>query len=397
MVKKFLVILLLVAVAGFSQTADPGKTPRWDGLMDYIKNGSYTFTYKTLTSPVLTTPTMSGAVVGNFFVASDGDSVKLRTQKYLYPLEVETGNVQKFAVDSVGNAIFAGTVSASAFSPTATSTIQARIINIIADTDTLTIDATTALNQFMLRANGTGIFRVDSSGNTLIAGTLKSNGAVTFGSVVSAGILGGAGTSTSALQTLGAAGGKAFSFYVGSTSTTASDAVTGFYLNTNYGTSGASAAPSGDAIRGRAYLVGDASGGTMISGGNFTTELAATTASNTGLTMGLKGNLVIPDGIMTNAGTYHGIQAELYLSGAAVNTTAYTEISPLSVCVSGTSPTSAAQVANIDAITFDFPSNMVASDATVMVTGGAGDTCDAKLRIDVNGTKYWIMLSTDDE
>jgi hypothetical protein len=241
---------------------------------------------------------------------------------------------------------------------------------------------------------------IDNATNGAICFRGALNQAIAGGTnVVSAGLLGGAGTSTSAAQTLGAGadGQKAFSYYLSTTSTTAAHNLVGYYMCVNYGTSGASAAPSGDVIRGRAYLVGDAAGVTMISGGNFTTELAASTASNTGLTMGLKGNLVIPDGVMTNAGTYHGIQAEIFLSGAAVNTTAYTEISPLSICVSGTAPTSAAQLANIDAITFDFPANMVTNDATVMVTGGAADTCDAKLRIDVNGTKYWIMLSTDDE
>jgi len=182
MVKKFLVILLLVAVAGISQTADPGRTPRWDGLMDYVKNGQYTFTYKTLTSPTitgatLTTPTLTGATVtggltlngnissNNLFVVSEGDSFKVRMYKYLYPLEIEIGNAQKAAIDSAGNAIFAGTVSAAAFSPTTSSAIQSRSILVLADGDSITADPTTA--QYMLRVGvgGAKKFAVDSAGN----------------------------------------------------------------------------------------------------------------------------------------------------------------------------------------------------------------------------------------
>jgi len=209
--------------------------------------------------------------------------------------------------------------------------------------------------------------------------------------VVSAGLLGGAGTATGTPQVLGAGAGKAFSFYIGSTSTTASHEVHGFYLNVNYGTSGASAAPSGDAIRGRAWLVGDASGGTAITGGAFTVELAATTASNTGLTCGLRGNLVLPSGVMTNAGTYYGTMAEIYLGGAAVDIGAYTKIAPLAVAISGTSPTAASQLVEIHAIDFTFPSNMV-GDQLIMDTTSTTAECVAKLKVMVNGTTYWLLL-----
>jgi hypothetical protein len=229
------------------------------------------------------------------------------------------------------------------------------------------------------------------TGSVVVVGTL--NHAIAGGtSITSAGLLGGAGTSTSSYQTLGAAGGKAFSFYLGSTSTTASDVVTGYYMNVNYGTSGSSAAPSGDGMRGRSYLIGDASGGTAITGGAFTVELAATTASNTGLTAGLRGNLVLPDGVMTNAGTYYGTMAEIYLSGASVNTDAYTKIAPLSVNLSGTAPTSAAQLVKVTAIDFNFPTNMV-GDGLIMDDAASNNTVGAKLKIMVNGTEYWVMLA----
>lgn len=224
------------------------------------------------------------------------------------------------------------------------------------------------------------------------------NSAITGGTVVtSAGLLGGAGTATNASQTLGAAGGKAFSYYLSSTSTTASHVLTGYYMNVNYGvTGGASAGPSGDAIRGRAYLMGDASGGSAVTGGAFTVELEATTASNTGLTAGLRGNLVLPSGVLTNSGTFYGTMAEVFLGGAAVDTRAYTEIAPLGIVVGGTAATSAAQLSNMGAMAIRVPDNMITADGTMVVTGSIA-AAGAGLKIYINGTPYWIMLSATDE
>jgi len=62
-VKKYivLVLVLLFAVQIFAQSANP-RPPRttWKKELDYIKNGTMTFTYKTLASPTLTGPTISG-------------------------------------------------------------------------------------------------------------------------------------------------------------------------------------------------------------------------------------------------------------------------------------------------------------------------------------------------
>ncbi len=233
-------------------------------------------------------------------------------------------------------------------------------------------------------------------------GIVSISGAVGFNvaggtAVASTGVLGGAGTSTSAPQTIGSGSATAFNFFTQSTSTTATHSVSGIRYTMMYGTSGSSAAPAGDAIRGRAWLVGDAAGAVAVTGGSFSTELAATTASSTGLAVGCRGNIVLPSGVMTNSGTYYGTMAEVFLGGAATDTLAYTRIAPLGIVVGGTAPTAASQVANMDAIAIDVPANMVTSDATMVVTGGAADTCDAKLKISINGTNYWIMLSVDDE
>lgn len=216
--------------------------------------------------------------------------------------------------------------------------------------------------------------------------------------IPSAGVLGGAGTGTGAsAETIATGSGVALGFNTRSTSVTASHSVSGLRWTMDYGTAATSPAPSGDVLRGRAYLVGDAAGSVALTGSSSTVELASTGASNTGMSVGGRSNIVLPNGVMTNAGTYYGSMAEVFLGGVATDTTAYTRIAPLGIVVGGSSPTAASQVANMVAIAIDVPSNMVTSDATMVCTGGAGDTCDAKLKMSINGTNYWMMLSTDDE
>lgn len=452
--KRYLILAILAVfvVAAFSQTANP-RIARitWNKEMDYIKNGQFTMTYKTLTSPTITGPTFSGAMTttgvfdqtitgiaaagdkavnssitvgssaltGNLisgaFVATNGTAAA--ASGVIYGIEAKARAATSAGVgNTIGRltGVYAS-VDAKAKEATTMRAFEASLDGAAGGTSTEAVafeafnnSSATQTASYAFSANGgtasghkayTADIRMQNGeliqnatdGAICVVGAL--NHAIAGGTpVVSAGKLGGAGTSTSAYQTIGAAGGKAFSFYLSSTSTTATDEVTGYYLNMNYGTSGSSAAPSGDAMRGRAYLVGDASGGTAITGGAFTVELAATTASNTGLTAGLRGNLVLPDGVMTNAGTYYGTMAEIYLSGAAVNTDAYTKISPLSVNLSGTAPTSAAQLVKVSAIDFNFPTNMV-GDGLIMDDASSDNTVGAKLKIMVNGTYYWVMLA----
>ncbi len=185
--KRFILpVLILFCYPLFAQTPDPGMMPRWGRFKDYLQNGTMTFTYKTLTSPTITgtvtntgTNTWSGTgtfsttlkVVGNsaatnFYVVSDADSFKVRMFKYLYPIEIEIGNVQKFAVDSAGNAIFAGTVSASAFSPTATSTITAHEVFAVSDGDTVMLAPHQDTYMLKVGVGGARKFSVDSAGWT---------------------------------------------------------------------------------------------------------------------------------------------------------------------------------------------------------------------------------------
>ncbi len=185
--KRFILpVLILFCYPLFAQTPDPGMMPRWGRFKDYLQNGTMTFTYKTLTSPTITgtvtntgTNTWSGTgtfsttlkVVGNsaatnFYVVSDADSFKVRMFKYLYPLEIEIGNVQKAAIDSAGNAVFAGTVSAAAFSPTATSTITAHEVFAVSDGDTVMLAPHQDTYPLKVGIGGARKFSVDSAGWT---------------------------------------------------------------------------------------------------------------------------------------------------------------------------------------------------------------------------------------
>jgi len=57
----FIFVLVLAFGSAFSQVADPGTMPRWDRFLDYLQDGTMTFTYKTLTGPTINgTITISG-------------------------------------------------------------------------------------------------------------------------------------------------------------------------------------------------------------------------------------------------------------------------------------------------------------------------------------------------
>ena len=201
--KRFILpVLILFCYPLFAQTPDPGMMPRWGRFKDYLQNGTMTFTYKTLASPTITgsvtnsaTNTYSGTlkVVGNsaatnLYVVSDADSFKVRMFKYLYPVELEIGNVQKFAVDSAGNAIFAGTVSASAFSPTATSTITGHEFFAVSDGDTVMLAPHQDTYPLKVGIGGARKFSVDSAGWTYAVSFTTPTAALTAitGSAVSA-------------------------------------------------------------------------------------------------------------------------------------------------------------------------------------------------------------------
>jgi hypothetical protein len=63
MKKLTVILILLLAVSAFAQTARPDRMPRWDRLVDWLLNGQETFTYKTLTSPTITTGTLTNPTV----------------------------------------------------------------------------------------------------------------------------------------------------------------------------------------------------------------------------------------------------------------------------------------------------------------------------------------------
>jgi hypothetical protein len=229
-------------------------------------------------------------------------------------------------------------------------------------------------------------------------GAICIRGALNFAiaggtNVVSVGLLGGAGTSTSAYQTLGSAGGKAFSFYVGSTSTTASHTVEGFYMNVNYGTSGSSAAPSGEAGRFRAYLIGDAGNASVALVGCHNTVEIATGGSSTGLVIGGRNNVIIPNEALTT-GNYTGGQCELYTSGASSQISGGANASLLRLAFNeGTAPTTPPQLSGVSVFDINLFANEV-GDGLIFDNASTGNTVAGKLRILINGTTYWIMLAS---
>lgn len=113
----FLVLIFAFAVSLLAQTPQPGIMPRWDRLVDWIKNGQFTMTYKTLTaptiggtvtytSPIFNATSTTGSARFKFldpiYVAGDNDTIKIDPYKALYVIEFELNNGQLFAVDSAG-------------------------------------------------------------------------------------------------------------------------------------------------------------------------------------------------------------------------------------------------------------------------------------------------------
>ncbi len=106
--KKYLVFLLviLIVLPAFSQTARPGRTPRWDRTVSWILNGQETLTYKTLASPTISgtiTMTADLNLTGAYTQTSDTDTLRFILYQALYPIDLEIGNTRMFAVDSAGN------------------------------------------------------------------------------------------------------------------------------------------------------------------------------------------------------------------------------------------------------------------------------------------------------
>jgi len=232
-----------------------------------------------------------------------------------------------------------------------------------------------------------------------VNGTIKINGQVNFAAAggtyaSSVGIIHGAGASGLATAySVGAVAGntKAMSYYLKSTSQLAADVLEGLYVNTYHGTDAAQPAPSGEAGRFRAYLTGDQSGAVALVGMHGTLELAAGSSIG-GLGVGVRGNIVFPAEAQT--GTIYGVQAELYSGGANTDMTTTTS-APLNIAISGT--ITAAKWANVPAFRIDVPADLVSTNAYILDTNAAADDCDAKLKINVNGTDWWIMLSNTND
>ena len=452
MMRKYfaLVLIVLLPLALWSQTPDPGRTPRWDKALDYIKNGQYTMTYKTLTSPTITSPTITGngtttgtldmtvsntaaggdkgvnvsltqstnALTGNLiagaFVATN--SSVAAANGVIYGLEVKSRAATSGNVGNTIGRLDGVYASVDAKNKTATTmrAFEASLDGAAGGSSTEAVafeafnnSSATQTASYAFSANGgtasghkayTADLRLQN-GETIsndADGIIKMNGAVNFAAAggtyaASVGILGGAGSSgLSSAYSLGNTAGnnKGLSFYLKSTSTTASDVVEGLYVTTYHGTVATSAAPSGEAGRFRAYLTGDASGSVALVGMHSTVE-AASGSSSSGMTLGGRMNLVLPSE-QANFGKCAGAQAEIYTLGNGTDLST-SNASLMQLSLSGTAPSNAAQL-TIPVFDIDVFSNLV-GDGLILDDSASDATVGAKLRIKVNGTTYWVMLA----
>jgi len=220
-------------------------------------------------------------------------------------------------------------------------------------------------------------------------------GPISFGTVKPAGILQGGGTSASPLS-LGASGGKGFSYYLNTTSATATDALEGLYVRTYYGASATAVAPQGEAGRFFASLIGDAASGT-ITGLHASAGLTAG-ATNTGLTVGSRSNLILPDASIAGAGgagTFAGAQVEINSGGTSSDLTNCTG-GLLRLVIDGSVTASKMAIPIFD---INIPAANISntgSDA-ILDTDATTNTPTAKLRIRINGVTYWIPVDTADD
>ena len=229
-----------------------------------------------------------------------------------------------------------------------------------------------------------------TNGHIGISGVVDFAGTGT--KVATAGLLHGAGaTNQAGAYSLGTGSVKAMSYYLSSTSTSASESLEGFYITTYHGVNATSAAPKGEAGRFRAYLVGDADG---VCGAHNTVEMG-TGASTTGLTLGSYNNIVFANEVVTSGGTYAGAEAELFLGGTSTDVSGVTSASILRLSIGGATPTLAAQF-TVPVISLALPTNLVGADLVVDNTSTTL-TCNGKLRIEINGVTYWIPVDLDSD
>jgi hypothetical protein len=229
-----------------------------------------------------------------------------------------------------------------------------------------------------------------------VNGTIKVKGALNFSAATgtyaaSVGILGGAGASgTANAYSLGATAGnnKGLSFYLKSTSILASDVIEGLYINTYHGVYNSAPAPSGEAARFRAYLIGDQSGTVALAGMHSSVE-AANGASGAGLVVGGRSNIVYPDTTI-GLGTSAGFMAELYSGGTS---TAFGGSPPgiMQLAIGGT--VTAANWGEVPLWDISIPAALVSTNSYIVDTNATNATVAGKIRIRINGTYYWLMYA----
>ncbi|HUS03906.1 MAG TPA: hypothetical protein VMW50_07435 [Dehalococcoidia bacterium] len=145
-------------------------------------------------------------------------------------------------------------------------------------------------------------------------------------------------------------------------------------------------AGGGESIRGRTAVTAAVGGG--VHGGHFGLEIG-TGGSITGLGVGCRATFMIPNSAMTG-GTVCGGMSELFAEGTSSDISGTTAHSIHRFELSGNS-TGRATAQNV----FEFANLTTGTGATVMLnTAADADASTDGLRVIINGTPYWILLSS---
>jgi len=371
-------------------------------------------------TPTTTVTTDAIAIAGNALTTADflsltADDDALNGGKYLNCIGGTGADTAVFTIGEDGaTAITSIGVATNSLTITNNTTTSGDLLTLVGDNDTLDADTfyisclggtDHATSVLTIGENGVIAFgdggTIDGvTGTDVIAlteatiqlsGAVAAKGIVTFDGGLTAaahvGKLHGAGASGAAFSLgAGAAGVKAMSYYLNSTSITASHSLEGLYINVDYGVGATDPAPFGEAGRFRARLMGDSA--MTVAGSHSTVEWGQAGASTTGLVCGSRSNLVFVDST-AGGGTITGCQAELYSGGASTDLSG-ARASILRMVIDGT--ITAANWGAVNAFEIVVPADLVSTNSYLVDTNATTADCDAKMRIMINGTTWWIPL-----
>jgi len=142
----------------------------------------------------------------------------------------------------------------------------------------------------------------------------------------------------------------------------------------------------GESVRGRTAVTAAVAGG--VHGGHFGLEIG-TGGSIAGLGVGLRATFMVPNSAMTGGSVYGGM-SELFAEGSSSDISGTTAHAIHCFGLAGES-TGRAKAQNV----FAFTNLTTGTGATDMLnTAADADASTDGLRVIINGTPYWILLSS---